>query len=116
MASLAPHWHHFNTHVLYKQASTAFIEVYYDSSFCLHILYTPASEDYTRTQTLLTFGPSRSNTQVTVPIMDDEIVEANETFFGNLRVPVGSDLDTISILYQPGKAIASIQDNDSKQF
>ena len=79
-------------------------------SFFSHL----AIEDYTSTITLLTFGPDTPNVQVTVPVVDDSVAEPDETFFGNLRIPLGEVLDTISILYQPGRATATIQDNDCK--
>lgn len=74
----------------------------------------PASEDYTSTVTLLTFGPSTPNVQVTVPVVDDGIVELDETLFGNLRTPLGVSDTGNNILFQPGRATATIQDNDCK--
>ena len=63
---------------------------------------------------LLTFGPGTQNVLVRVPIVDDENVESDETFFGNLRIPLGTP-NTGSIFYQPGRATATIQDNDCKK-
>ena len=78
-----------------------------------YYLKTSESEDYTNTINLLTFGPDTRNVVVRVPIVDDETLESDETFFGNLRIPLGTP-NTGSILYQPGRATATIQDNDSK--
>ena len=80
----------------------------------MDIIHISANEDYSNTMKLLTFGPDTRNVLVRVPIVDDDIVESDETFFGNLRIPLGTP-NTGSILYQPGRATATIQDNDCKQ-
>lgn len=56
----------------------------------------------------LTFIPGVSSLQVTVPVVDDTLLEIDETFFGNLRLPE----DRGSIVFQPGRAIATLVDND----
>ncbi len=64
--------------------------------------------------TRLTFGPGVPSLPVVVPVVDDSLVENDETLFGNLRLP--EDVEDLSnILFQPGRAMATIQDNDSKQ-
>ena len=63
---------------------------------------------------LLTFEPGTRNVVVRVPIVDDDTLESDETFFGNLRIPLGVP-NTGSIFYQPGRATATIRDNDCKQ-
>ncbi len=63
--------------------------------------------------TRLTFGPSISSLPVIVPVVVDSLVETDENLFGNLRLPDGvEDRDNILL---PGRAMATIQDNDSKQ-
>ena len=63
--------------------------------------------------TLLTFAPGTPNAEVRVSILDDDIVESDETFFGNLRTPLGVP-NTGNILFQPSRATATIQDNDCR--
>ena len=48
-----------------------------------------------------------------MPIEDDDLLEAIETFFGNIRFPAGSD-SFDSIQFAPSTASASITDNDSE--
>ena len=48
-----------------------------------------------------------------MPVVDDDVAEFDETFFGNLSIPTP---DTTGILFQPGGATATIEDNDSKQI
>ena len=47
-------------------------------------------------------------------VVNDDPLEFDETFFGNLGLPTGIP-DTGGILFQPGRATATIQDNDRKQ-
>ncbi len=61
----------------------------------------------------LTFGPSVSTIPVIVPVVEDSLVENDEILLGNLRLPAGVE-DESNILFQPGRAFATIQDNDSK--
>ncbi len=73
-----------------------------------------APGDYNQTAMNLTFGPGISSLPVIVPVVDDSLVENDETLFGNLRLPEGVE-DLGNILFRPGRAMATIQDSDSKQ-
>ena len=75
--------------------------------------FIPAPDDYTSLVQLLTFNPGESTVQVTVPVVNDAILEIDENFFGNLRVPAGSPFIG-SITFQPGRAMATILDDDCK--
>ena len=61
----------------------------------------------------LTFGPATTTQQVSVLIEDDDLLEAIETFFGNVHFPAGGDLFDL-IQFAPSTASASITENDSK--
>ena len=55
-----------------------------------------------------------STRQAVVNVVDDEVLEFNETFFGALRLPLGTiDLGN-SIVLPPVRAMATIVDNDGK--
>ena len=70
-----------------------------------------APTDYEKIVISLTFGPDVLSQQVVVNVVDDEVLEFNETFFGNLRLPVSTiDLGNI-LLLQPGRAMVTIADN-----
>ncbi len=58
---------------------------------------------------MLEFGPETTSLQVSVQILDDDLLEADEVFFGNL---VGSAVEGVEI--GPDTASATITDNDSK--
>ena len=58
--------------------------------------------DYTRTTTLLTFTPTVNDNRVSVNIVDDDIHEDSEIFFGQLDaqgqpVVTNPDLATVTI-------------------
>ncbi len=48
--------------------------------------------DYTSTSGTLTFTAGETSKTISVPIIDDELVEGNETFSVQLSAPVGADL------------------------
>ena len=66
-----------------------------------------AGSDYTNTSGDLTFGPTVTSRTFTVPIIDDSLVEGNETFTVKLTVPTGATLGS------PSTATVTIADNDS---
>ena len=47
-----------------------------------------------------------------MPVVDDDFVEFDEIFFGNLGLPTP---DTTGILFDSDRATATIADNDCKQ-
>ena len=63
-----------------------------------------APDDYANSVIPLTFGPTRTSQEVSVPIVDDDLLEDIETFFGNLRFAEVFD----SIQFAPSRANASI--------
>ena len=66
------------------------------------------TNDYTGIgATILTFQPGETEKTISVPIINDAIVESHETFFLNLDSPVGAVIDR-------GYAQATIIDNDSQ--
>ena len=69
------------------------------------------SQDYNETVRLLTFAPGERRISVMVPIVDDDLVEGDEVFFGVITLPPGS---ASSIEFSPGRANVTISDNDGK--
>ncbi len=61
----------------------------------------------------LTFTSTVRSFTVSVPISDDNLLEVDENFFGNLRV---LDDPTGLVVLDPDVASATIIDNDSKIF
>ena len=74
-----------------------------------------ASGDYNDTVMLLTFGPGVLSLDVSVPIVDDNLAEVDEVFYGNLRLPAGSEFVGLVEL-NPDRANATIFDNDGKSI
>ena len=75
-------------------------------------LSTVAPVDYEETITDFTFGPGIDRLCVDVPIVNDDILEGNEQFFGTLTttdpdVLVNPDEATVTIIEDP---------NDSKSY
>ena len=68
-------------------------------------------QDYNETVRLLTFAPGVERISVMVPIIDDDLVEGDEVFFGVISLPPGS---TSTIEFSPGRANVTISDNDGK--
>ena len=74
-----------------------------------------APDDHANSVIPLTFGPGRTSQEVSVPIVDDNLLEAIETFFANLRFPAGGEVfDSIQIA--PSRASASITDNNCEHL
>lgn len=65
-----------------------------------------AGSDYTNTSGDLTFGPTVTSRTFDVPVIDDSLVEGNETFTVKLTAPTGATLGSPSI------ATVTIVDND----
>ena len=76
-------------------------------------LWHTAPDDYVNSTSSLTFGPGTTTQQVSVPIEDDDLLEAIETFFGNIRFPAGGD-SFDSIMFAPSTASATITDNEGE--
>jgi uncharacterized repeat protein (TIGR01451 family) len=67
-----------------------------------------AGEDYTSASGLLTFTNGEAVKTITVPIINDTLVEGDETFFVTLLNPSGG-----AQLLSPSTAVVTIQDNDA---
>lgn len=79
------------------------------SRIYFHVLISiPAPEDYGGTSILLTFSPNISNVQVPVPIINDDIVENDETFFGVL-----DNLGLTVVMTDPALATVLILEDNS---
>ena len=70
-----------------------------------------AGEDYTTTSLSVTFAPMETFQIVMVPIREDQRVELDETFAGQLTLPSGS---SAVVLGAETTATVTIQDNDSE--
>jgi hypothetical protein len=57
----------------------------------------------------LTFGPGRTSQVVAVSVVDDDLLEALETFFGKLRFPSGGEVDMVE--FAPSRANVSVLDD-----
>jgi hypothetical protein len=66
-----------------------------------------ASQDYSATTGTLTFGPSETMKQFSVPILEDSVYEETETFFVTLSDPTGG-----AAVRAPSTAQVHISDND----
>lgn len=66
-----------------------------------------ASQDYSATTGTLTFGPSETMKQFSVPILEDSVYEESETFFVTLSEPTGG-----AAVRAPSTAQVHIADND----
>ena len=76
-----------------------------------------AGVDYTAVSGTLTFAPGQTTRTITVPIIGDLLMEANETFFVNLNVPTGAtiaDPQGIGIIVDDDRAIVADFDNDGR--
>ena len=62
---------------------------------------------------LLTFEAGLSSLQVSVPVVDDFLLEANEVFYGKLCSPNGHS-STPRVEFAPGSANVTILDDDCK--
>jgi hypothetical protein len=66
-----------------------------------------AGSDYTTTAGLVTFGPGEASKTFTVPILNDTVKEATETFGVNLGTPTGG-----AVIGSRSWAIVTIVDDD----
>ncbi|RYX84047.1 hypothetical protein EON83_11950 [bacterium] len=66
--------------------------------------------DYTKVGSFLTFTPGQTSKSITIPIIDDNIVEGPEDFFVTLSSPPGTTNQTFS--NSPARVV--ITDNDSE--
>ena len=73
---------------------------------CMYI----AGADYVSTVRNVTFTAGMSSNTVAVPIISDDVLERNETFTGNLRLPSGN---TAVVTFAPVTAEATIRDDDN---
>lgn len=74
-----------------------------------HCLIFPAGLDYRANTTTLTFSVSMPTQVVTIPILDDLVVENRESF----TVALATNDRTVTLRFQTGCTV-SIVDNDSK--
>ena len=74
----------------------------------MHSLTAPS--DYTEVTRTLNFAPATTRIEVTIPIVDDDIVESVENFFAMLA------LETVgaNVIVDPARTQINIVDNDSK--
>ena len=75
---------------------------------CIYTGFLPASTDYTATNQSVTFKPSDTLLNVTVPITDDSVYELQETFSALLTTT------DPGVVISTNTASATITDNDSK--
>ena len=69
------------------------------------------SQDYNESVRLLTFAPGERRMSAMVPIINDDLVEGDEVFFGAISLFPGS---TSIFEFSPGRANVTISDNDGK--
>ena len=67
-----------------------------------------AGKDYTAVKTTITFAPGQTMQTISVPILDDGIAEANETFVLHLSNPSGAAISN-------SRGVATIADDDTKE-
>ena len=67
-------------------------------------------DDYGTTSTLLTFGPSDTTRQVSIPIADDSVNEAREQFQALLTLLTTG----VDVTIRPSEAPVFIDDDDGK--
>jgi hypothetical protein len=66
-------------------------------------------DDYSQSVLSLTFGPGRTSQVVSVSVINDDLLEALETFFVNLRLPGGGQVDRVE--FTPSRASVFILDD-----
>ena len=79
----------------------------------LHILYLLGGDDYDDSIVEIIFQPNDTVVCVDIPIIDDSVLEQNETFIVNLIRPIvssGTDIGNIS------RSFLAIQNDDSKHI
>ena len=79
--------------------------------FSTHTYTYTAGEDYTTTSQSVTFAPTETSQIVIVPIGEDQKVELDETFIGQLTLPSGS---SGVVLGTATTATVTIRDDDSE--
>ena len=75
----------------------------------LHQNISPAPDDYTNVTRLLNFTSSTTEFAITVPIVNDKLIELTESFLTNLSIV--SKLG-VEIILQPEQAVVSIRSED----
>ena len=64
------------------------------------------------TTTTLTFGPSATTREVSIPIVNDDIVESIENFFGNLQLITPN----ANVVISPPSTQVNINDDDCRKL
>ena len=67
-------------------------------------------DDYDQVTQSLTFGPNNKQVQVAIPIVDDNVNEAIEQFFGLLTL----ETTDANVEVNPSQATFEINDNDGR--
>lgn len=75
----------------------------------LNIIFFLAPDDYTSVTKLLNFTSSTTQFLISVPIINDDLVELNETFIANLTLVSKVGLD---VIIDPGQAVINIISED----
>ena len=78
--------------------------MYYNCALCSVFSYT-APDDYTTVVQTLTFNPTTNSVNITVPIIDDSLLEDDEMFFGFISNPSDS-----RVTLAPDRANVTIED------
>jgi hypothetical protein len=75
--------------------------------YATHDITAVGGNDYTSTNGTLNFGPGTNSLTITVPVLDDSVVESNETFHVTLANPSGA------LLLANSNAVVTILEDDS---
>ena len=72
-----------------------------------------AGDDFTSVAMMVTFSAGQSNASVSVPIMDDDVIEMTEVFTGSLSavtesVMIGADTADITIIDNDSECIMTL--------
>ena len=82
-----------------------------------HTPFRTEPEDYQKTTMELSFDSENSRHCVAVPIVDDDLVEDGETFFGALSLTTTSASGTTDrIAINPPETAVTIQSDDGKEI
>ena len=73
------------------------------------LILSTAPDDYTSTTKLFNFTSSNTEFDISVPIINDNLIELTEMFQANLRVV---SKHGVEIILQPGQAIVNISSED----
>ena len=82
----------------------------YNGTYICCFPHIAAGQDFSITDQTVTFGPTDTEMFVTVPIIPDNIMEMNESFFGILNVVVGGNV----MIAQPNATVVIIDDDNRK--